>query len=69
MVKLTIELEGRELFLLLKDAGDVATVRSHLKETLTAERGWFSFDSAGVGWIILSSDQLRKAFIKMEECK
>lgn len=65
MFKLTIELEGRKLFV---SCPDLAAARESLKEALTAERGWFSFTSENE-WVILSSDQLRKAFIKIEDLR
>lgn len=66
MLKLTIEVDNRVITRSL-DADSYQELKHNLQNVLTQERSWISLFKTNHGTVILSSDHLRRAFIKFEE--
>lgn len=66
MFKLTVEVDNRVITKSLPTDECVQYV-SHVQSVLEQEQGWITLYDTNHGIVIVSSDHLRRAFIKFEE--
>lgn len=67
MFKLTIEVDNRTITQTLESLEGYHKSRQALQTTIGEDRAWVALFDTNYGTVLLSSEHLRRAFIKYEE--